>query len=409
MNAELHSELIEYILPMFTLNRVGIATTIRKEALSEAKMIRKQETDAILPYYSKIRAEAHFRWNRLNRIRSIFNKLLCEKNEITALPLSFSYDDQQLNEILYFKIWDRRSFVQAHHEHYTNQTLNSLKRKDGPNSDENNEFFLEYTGCSSLTSELTGLEGLWFEELIKFGLLGANSNRGEDKEIKQQYLRNWGYPIETSAPFNSHHPGILVQGKFITQSRNYATGTLFSIDALYTAASFGLTAIDLFTTTGARMNEVLQISLTKDCLVTLNQKASPGTVNRPSYQRLVLRLMPKGRDKLESYFIGTESLNNLNKLGTLLNEHYSGDIPTVPFNKNHPRSHRFTSKPYLFQYNSKHLCDSAITASMRFLLHGLVFISQTSDNIVIKAHLLRHAFATHLVQVEKVPIDIVAE
>jgi hypothetical protein len=157
------------------------------------------------------------------------------------------------------------------------------------------------------------------------------------------------------------------------------------------------------------MNEVLQISLTNDCLVTLNQKASPGSVNQTSYQRLVLRLMPKGRDKLESYFIGTETLNNLNKLGSLLNEHYFGDIPTVPFNKNHPRSHRFPSKPYLFQYNNKHLCDSAITACMRFLLHGLVFKSQSSDNIVIKAHLLRHAFATHLVQVEKVPIDIVAE
>jgi hypothetical protein len=46
---------------------------------------------------------------------------------------------------------------------------------------------------------------------------------------------------------------------------------------------------------------------------------------------------------------------------------------------------------------------------MRFLLHGMVFQTKEGKPVVLKAHLLRHAFATYAVQVAQVPIDIVAE
>src|SRR5215475_1028632 len=44
---------------------------------------------------------------------------------------------------------------------------------------------------------------------------------------------------------------------------------------------------------------------------------------------------------------------------------------------------------------------------MRFLLHGMVFKTREGKMVVLKSHLLRHAFATHAVQVEKIPVDIV--
>ncbi len=44
---------------------------------------------------------------------------------------------------------------------------------------------------------------------------------------------------------------------------------------------------------------------------------------------------------------------------------------------------------------------------MHFLLHGMVFRTREGKLVVLKSHLLRHAFATHAVQVEKIPIDIV--
>ncbi len=61
----------------------------------------------------------------------------------------------------------------------------------------------------------------------------------------------------------------------------------------------------------------------------------------------------------------------------------------------------------MFQYAHRHLSDNTITSCMHFLLHGMVFRTREGKLVVLKSHLLRHAFATHAVQVEKIPIDIV--
>ena len=100
-------------------------------------------------------------------------------------------------------------------------------------------------------------------------------------------------------------------------------------------------------------------------------------------------------------------------VATMLAEHYAlapaAPLPTVQFNPHHARAHRFGPAPYLFQYQQRHLADVDITACMRFLLHGMVFRTRDGKPVVLKAHLLRHAFATHAVHVEKIPVDIVGE
>lgn len=73
------------------------------------------------------------------------------------------------------------------------------------------------------------------------------------------------------------------------------------------------------------------------------------------------------------------------------------------------RAHRFPAAPYVFQYAGQHVSERSINACMRFLLHSLVFKTREDKPVIVKAHLLRHAFATHAVQVEKVPRDIVGE
>jgi hypothetical protein len=73
------------------------------------------------------------------------------------------------------------------------------------------------------------------------------------------------------------------------------------------------------------------------------------------------------------------------------------------------RAHRFGPAPYLFQYAGRHISAAAITACLRFLLHGLVFRTREGQAVVLTAHLLRHAFATHAVQIEKIPVDLVGE
>jgi hypothetical protein len=45
---------------------------------------------------------------------------------------------------------------------------------------------------------------------------------------------------------------------------------------------------------------------------------------------------------------------------------------------------------------------------MRFLLHGLIFQTAEGRTVTLKAHSLRHVFATHIHQVEAVPLDVIA-
>jgi hypothetical protein len=100
-------------------------------------------------------------------------------------------------------------------------------------------------------------------------------------------------------------------------------------------------------------------------------------------------------------------------VATMLAEHYElppgAPLPTVAFDPFNARAHRFGPASYLFQYAGRHLSAAAITACLRFLLHGLVFRTRDGQAVVLTAHLLRHAFATHAVQVEKIPVDIVGE
>lgn len=97
----------------------------------------------------------------------------------------------------------------------------------------------------------------------------------------------------------------------------------------------------------------------------------------------------------------------------MLCEHYhlqlGAVLPHVPFDPHHGRSHRFEAGPYLFQYARHHLNDQAIAACLRFLLHGMIFQTSQGTPVVIKPHLLRHAFATFAVHVEGLPIDLVAK
>ncbi|MDF2722846.1 MAG: site-specific integrase [Paenibacillus sp.] len=91
----------------------------------------------------------------------------------------------------------------------------------------------------------------------------------------------------------------------------------------------------------------------------------------------------------------------------MLKESYKSDtIPEVQYDVE-SRKHLMPNKRYIFQYQSRHINVFSINAILRFLLHGMVIQSAEGNQVVLKAHLLRHAFATHAVQTEKIPADIV--
>ena len=393
-----------------------------KEVQEVQAQRRKAESDAVTPHFSRIRGEAHVRWNEINRLRQKFREVIALVQSGQAEPpLSFSYEEPRRRQRLHFILWNRASFVVEHANQYHPGTLTKAQHKRRTFRPERDHFFLEFTGAENTEEANTPLDPdglLWFGDLLRYDVLGRNAVFGTPEEIqkKQAYLRSWGYGSEEEReaevlPLQANHPGLLTGGhidgtaRFLDTAQQRTDGLLFLVEPLFAAATFGLASLDFFTTTGARMTELLQLSLSPDCLYTMEIGGA---------QRLLVRLVPKGTDKPAEYMVGSETRRNLERVGFMLKEQYealgSQTLPHVPFNPATHREHDFPDpRPYLFQYQGQHLSHKAITACMRFLCHGMVFTSPDGKTIVLKAHLLRHVFATHLHQVEQVPLDIVAK
>ncbi|MGK5507555.1 site-specific integrase [Brevibacillus formosus] len=379
-----------------------------KLAIEQRQNNRKDETDAIVPYLPEIRATARFRWSQMKRLRDAFYKAIEEVQKLpNCPPLEFHYDEpERIGERLYFRLWDKQSFVLHYQEQFPETVVQVANDRKGTYSDDNNHFFVEYVKAERLDDDTEEADGLWFTDIIQEGVLGLWNQNATEEEMKQKrtVLNSWGYGGESEknpTPFKSGHKGILQQSTFVSLHKNKAEGVLFDVEPFYVACTFGLLAIDVFTTTGARINELLQINSTKECIQVKKVK------DKLHYS---FRAIPKGRDEVEEFYISKQTMEYMQIVFRMLKDHYQSDkIPSVEYRYEN-RIHLFPKpKPYYFQYHNTALGRFAITSSIRFLLHALRFETQEGTPVTVKSHLLRHAFATEAVQRQKIPIDIVAK
>ncbi|QED50013.1 site-specific integrase [Cytobacillus dafuensis] len=405
LNSSKQSYFDQYLFPMPSYDSRDFPFT--KSATEQAHNTRKNETDVIVPLLPQIRAEGHFRWNQLNRLRQAFLKA-CEQAKKTncPLPLEFHYDEpERIGERFYFRLWDKPAFALLHPDQFPSSSLKSAYKRIGAYSEDNNQYFVEFIKAECLEED-DEAEGLWFMELFEKGVIGQWFANATDEEIKQKraLLYSWGYGEEGKGrnpqPFSSRHKGVLATSTFISRYQHIAEGTLLDVEPLYAAVTFGLLAVDIFTTTGARLNELLQISNTRECIRKVKVE------NKLNYSFYAI---PKGRDEVEPFYISEQTMKLIQLVAKLLKDHYGSEkIPSVKYR--YSRSHLFpVPKPYFFQYHNNSFTEFTVWACLRFLLHGLNFESKEGKPVVIKTHLLRHAFATEAVQRQGLPIDIVAK
>ncbi|ASS97561.1 site-specific integrase [Peribacillus simplex] len=394
----------QFIFPMPSYNASDFSFT--KSAKEQAQRTRKSETDVIVPLLSEIRSEGNFRLEKLERLRNAYLKA-CERVKLqnVVLPLDFTYDEpERVGERYYFRLWDKPSFVLNHQDQFKTSIKAAINRT-GVYSDENNHYFVEFIKAEKLDEDEEA-EGLWFIELFENGVVGQWTQNASDDEIKQkrELLNSWGYGEENSnrntKPFFSTHKGILTPSTFVSIHKDKVDGVLLDVEPLYVAGTFGLLILDICTTTGARLNELLQINNSNECI---------RTVKVDNKLRFSFNVIPKGRDEVEAFYISEQTMKLIQRVGLMLRTHYATEkIPSVLYRGN--RKQLFPKpKPYFFQYHSKALENFAIATSLRFLLHGLRFDTQEGKPVVVKTHLLRHAFATEAVQRQKIPVDIVAK
>lgn len=414
-SADKAEKLKQYLLPKFSY--LAREIKVWRDAHAAAEAGRKSETDAVVSYYPELRAEAHMRWNIINRLRKQYEKALdfMEDNHISP-PFEFSYLDNvnekaSYAERLTFSIWDKRSWMLANKDKFDSGTIRRYRNRVKPG-----DYFLEFVKCEVINNaeDLPPIKptGLWFEELLRLGMVGGRAFYSEKdielRKARKEYLLKWGYGDEQKVnsvprPFVTEAKGVLTQGNFIVKMQPKAKGVIFKLDPLFSAATFGLAVLDIITTTGARVSEVLQIQNTKDCFIVKNIIEGDRRITR-----YLFRVIPKGRTEPENFYLAKESVKVIVEVKNMLARHYpNGEIPKIKFNGITGQLLDHES-PYLFQYNYKGLNRQDVTACLRFLTHGMIFQDQTGNPINLKPHLLRHAFANHLQQVQKIPLDIIA-
>jgi hypothetical protein len=113
--------------------------------------------------------------------------------------------------------------------------------------------------------------------------------------------------------FQSHTSGVLpwphADVQFIRPAQDKTGACFIPIEALFAAATFGLLAIDLFTTTGLRINEAMQVPVAPDCYCAEEWPAPMGAKDQEPRIRWAFRLIPKGvrTDKPSRFYIGKEA------------------------------------------------------------------------------------------------------
>ncbi|PGN45095.1 site-specific integrase [Bacillus thuringiensis] len=393
-----------------------------KSAMKAAKSKRKSETDAISKEFIKIRAEGGFRLNQVRRLRQKYLEVVkfVQDNGYT-LPFEFSYTENEergdrSKELFSFRLWDKPSFALHHSDNFTSATINNAKERRATYSEENNEYFVEFLKAEVLDDE-TGepveeTEGFWFLPILEHQLIGNwfQSLSAEEINEKLKILMVYGYRESDSekinVPFGSTHKGILAQGNFITSSQKYADGILMNVEVLYITALFGATALDIFTSSGARLGEVAQVHLGLGCLDQVDSTDPEINEVKTSY---IFRAIPKGRNELAVFYTTKDTFDLIYEIAYYLrDQHYKGSIPIVEFSylKKHGESR--PDQPYLFQLHSKQLQDKAFSCVLNFICFGMIYETQDKKLVKLKPHLLRHGFATHAVQAEELPIDVVA-
>src|SRR5437879_1318533 len=393
---------------------------------------RKEDTDAIMPFYADLRTQAHLRYNLLVRLRKAYHKAIEAVEQGKAhLPFEFEMTEggtrqehRSPTERLVFKLWDRRTFILAHPDHFSYTIKWDARNHMRSYSDEKNSYLLEFVKVESLDGAAAQV-GLWFLELLEKDVLGSAPMWGSTQEIaeKRAWLQEQGYGedekgAEFLTPFKTCTPGILFpskasgDGEFMRNAHE-RIGTLFiPIEPFWVAATFGMVTLHILTANGMRIGELHQLRASPDCIIPITLAPAPDATDRTPSVHWAVRAVPTAHRVSALYYRVDELLRLLALIKLMLCEHYhidpkaGEDLPIVPMRGNH--RHRFPPDRYLFQYSHKGFHEDDTRAVLRFLMHGLVFQTLDERRVTIRPHLLRHGFATWALNVAKEPVDIVA-
>lgn len=403
----------EYLSP-FILLRIRLPQALR--LIRESKLrcqCTQARTGALDPtayHLLELREAAHQRYQMLSNLHEVYLRTLQERRQCSSsFPIEFCLyaNDKRTSEqaqpgLYHCRVWDRRSFVLLHAENYSGTTVAQALSYQNAFETDKSIPLLEILDQEHSIASSTG--SLWFSELLRNDLLGKHATWGARAVLasKQAWLQAHGYiqqGVDRLAPFDTDisellgWPSSYQITHFIAKAQQVAEGVFVPLESLYHAATIGLLALDLCTTTGLQVSELLRLRLSPEHLIRIQLNNS---TKRQAKQRYWYALhLPAHRTQHSGerlHLLRSETVRLLARLQNIYMAVYGleSGVP-LPHVTNARRSHKqplIEAAAYLFQYQNVSLSDKAIRACMRFLLHGLT-TSLSGQPVVFSDQLLQ--------------------
>ncbi len=370
----------------------------------------KIKTDAVQSKFYQIRHVAGMRCNQMRRLYEATRQAITavEHGDLHC-PYEFSYEEtaqtmgrRAVRQRVELTLWDSNSL----REHaialgYHEAPATTLQRRwqEGSFSLKNRVYFVEYNATTSLTKGCPA-EPFWFLDLFRHRVFRHLDVRSDSDlaERREAFHAQWGYESKSAWADG----GLLAFGptdfRPIDFLQHREGHEFLPYEGIYAACMFGGLVVRMGTITGARIGEIMQIAQNPDCFKQL-QNVGPKAATR-----WMLRLVPKGRNKREDYFIDEDTKRHLVELIRLQCEKWGGPlIPVVSIEDDKRPPDR-----YVLQWNGRGLRLHVLNTFIRFLLHGLVLRSFDGRVVQLSSHLLRHAFATEMADLNT-PVEVIAK
>lgn len=412
-----------------------------RKILSAQQAARKEVTDILVPLYPVLRQLVRLRKELAERVlRTI--RSACQKVEAgeAVLPYHFQHTDtipevkreartiaeaeiQGREVAMKFILWDRRTWVKHHTEHYSHGSKKEARSGRGAYAEVQNCFFVEFNGPVS--------DCLWFGDLVERRVLQKFKKWTHDTPEPEDYQSRWKYARQLgfSAGCACKPRGLLDSGnRWFSLAADRADALIFEPESLYRGVLFGSALAMIALSNGSRMSELLQVSWNKERRVTrtervvlLDMDGQPqmGSDGQPLTKEVKLHfqhLLPKGaktEEERQLFPLSKEAMRYLGEIKMLL-EKAHGEIPIVPPARDHGKRTDLSPERYLFQWNvgpdgqENALSSGDAQILLRFMFHGLDFYTAKGKPIRVSVHVLRHVMATHARRYRDVPPEVVA-
>ena len=398
----------KYLFPKAT-NIDLVKSPKRSSQKKRERARRKDKTDAIVDVFPEI---APIAWTRFNLIERMKKHVDTVESQIGKGMIDFPYDIkyEERGAIMHLRAYDWESYAKSHHA--ANASDYTLRY---PRPELQDKVILEYVGYTKPNGDHAPEP--WFIELIRHSFW-----RWQNPNVRagaQHFMQKHGYDAYSMC---AREPWIL---KFPDESpfnrKSEADPVLFTMEPLWLGAVFGRLGLAFLLRMGTRLSEMRQAAV--DDRVVRLWKNFGGIPGKKQISMLWYVKEQSVNKTLRENYLPREVTNILLESGISVKQWYDKYperdpdrnrgpdllLPEVSLSLDNPHREWAGKLRYVFQIHGSGLQGGTVTACMRFMLHGISFITKSGRPFCVSSHDFRHAFANHLFDRENAPPDLIAK